>query len=331
MSKGGVLINIIYIAFVSPDHIGVGKKIESQVMTWRALGYHVIIINDVNTRSIFKKYLARYFTLFRYFVLNWHAGAKIYMRQTPELPLYAFMLRRRKFSCEVNADLEAESKNYSIVRRFIVKLFPQNIHNIATAAFYVSSELSKRLHQSEGAAYVFPNSLNALPIKHALPRKLNVVFVGTPQYSWQGFDFFISIVRAMPRYQFHVIGVDSGPSIDNLRYHGALTGNEYHHVMSNMDFAIGTLAFHRAGIMEGSPLKVRDYLAFNLPFVVGYFDSDFSSSEFCLRINTNILTEEIARIERFFDSWRERSIGIANDSEFLNFNREARRVGLICA
>jgi hypothetical protein len=323
--------SIIYIAFVSNDHIGVTKKISSQVEVWRSVGYCVTIINDNVSGSALRKYAARYLTLIRYFILKKHTDSAIYMRQTPELPLYSFMLRRRKFSCEVNADVKAESKNYSIAKRVIALLFPQKIHNIATAAFYVSSELAKRLHQSKGAAYIFPNSLHAFPIERMLPRKFNVVFVGTPQYPWQGFDLFIAIVRAMPRYEFHVIGTDSGPISNNLQYHGALTGHEYHRAMGNMDFAIGTLAFHRAGIVEGSPLKVRDYLAFNLPFVIGYDDSDFSNSEFCLRINADTLSEEIARIEHFFDSWRGRSISIPVDSEYLNFNREARRVSQICA
>ena len=323
--------SIIYIAFVSNDHIGVMKKIGGQVDTWRSLGYCVTVVSDVTTGSIFRKYTARYLTLFRYFILNFQSGSAIYMRQTPELPLYAFMLRRRRFSCEVNADVKAESKNYSITRRIVALLFSQNIQSIATSTFYVSSELAKRLHKSDGEAYIFPNSLHAFPIERTLPRKSNVVFVGTPNFSWQGFDIFFSIVQAMPKYMFHVIGTDSGPSSDNLQYYGALTGQKYHLVMNNMDFAIGTLAFHRAGIVEGSPLKVRDYVAFNLPFVIGYVDSDFSNSEFCLRINTDALSEEIFRIEDFFDSWRERSINIPDDSGYLNFNREAKRVSLICA
>lgn len=323
--------NIVYIAFVSVGHVGVVKKIENQVLIWRSLGYKVTVVYDDMTKSIFRKYAARYLTLFSYFVLNRQSGEKIYLRQTPELPLYAFMLRRRSFSFEVNADVKAESKNYSFVKRVIAFLFPQKMHNIATSTFYVSAELANRLHKSEGAAYIFPNSLHASPIERMLPRKVNVVFVGTPQYPWQGFDLFIAIVRKMPRYMFHVIGTESGPVSNNLQYHGALIGHEYHRMMGNMDFAIGTLAFHRAGIVEGSPLKVRDYLAFNLPFVIGYDDSDFSNSEFCLRINTDTLSEEIARIEHFFDSWRERSISIPDDSEYLNFNREARRVSLICS
>jgi hypothetical protein len=322
---------IIYIAFVSNNHIGVRKKIANQGTTWRSLGYCVTIVNDVMTGSIFKKYAARYLTLFRYFIQNKHAGAAIYMRQTPSLPLYSFMVRLREFSYEVNADVKAESKSYSIFKRFIALLFSQNLHNIATSTFYVSSELAKRLHHSEGSSHIFPNSLHAFPSQHSLPRKLNVVFVGTPDYPWQGFDLFLTIVQAMPRYEFHVIGTDSGPSYHNLQYHGALTGHEYHRMMSNMDFAIGTLAFYRAGITEGSPLKVRDYLTFNLPFVIGYIDSDFANSEFCLRIDTEILSEEIIRIDEFFDSWRGRTISIPDDSEYLDFNREGRRVSLICA
>jgi len=331
LSEISMIKNIIYIAFVSTDHIGVLKKISGQVNTWGSLGYSVTVINDITTGSTLRKFSARYLTLFRYFILNKNSGSAIYMRQTPMLPLFAFMLRRRSFSCEVNADVKAESKNYSLAKRIFALLFPQNIHNISSSSFYVSSELANRLHQSEGEAYVFPNSLHALPIERTLPRKCNVVFVGTPKYLWQGFDLFISIVKAMPRYQFHVIGADSGPISNNLQYHGALTGSEYNIAMSSMDFAIGTLAFYRAGIVEGSPLKVRDYLAFNLPFVIGYDDSDFSNSDFCLRINTDALSEEIVRIDKFFDVWRNQSINISGDSEYLNINREGIRASLICA
>lgn len=322
--------SIVYIAFVSADYIGVIKKVNNQASTWRSLGYNVTVVFDVMTKSTLIKYATRYLTLFRYFILNKQPGSAIYLRQTPELPLYAFMLRRREFSCEVNADVKAESENYSILKRFIASLLHQNLHNIARSTFYISSELSRRMHQSKGMAYTFPNSLHALPAEHLLPRKTNVVFVGTPEYPWQGFDLFLSIVQAMPAYQFHVIGTDSGPTSNNLKYHGKLVGHAYNNVMSQMDFAIGTLAFHRAGITEGSPLKVRDYLAFNLPFVIGYIDSDFSELDFCLCINTEMLSEEIYRIEKFFDFWNTRSINISDTPPFLNTSRETKRASLIC-
>lgn len=322
--------SIVYIAFISADHIGVIKKIDNQVSIWKSLGYSVTIVFDVTTKSTLIKYAARYLTLFRYFILHKQPSSTIYLRQTPELPLYAFMLRNREFSCEVNADVKAESENYSMLKRLAASLFHQNLHNIAVSTFYISSELSRRMHESKGMVYTFPNSLHALPAEHVLPRRTNVVFVGTPEYPWQGFDLFFSIVQSMPAYQFHVIGTDSGPTSDNLKYHGKLIGHEYKHVMSEMDFSIGTLAFYRAGIIEGSPLKVRDYVAFNLPCVIGYIDSDFSDLDFCLRINTEILAEEIYRIEKFFDFWMNRSINISDDAPFLNTNRESERVRLIC-
>lgn len=322
---------IIYIAFVDSKHIGVMQKISSQIEIWKSLNFKINLVTDITTTSTIKKYAARYLVLFRYFVLMKNSDCFIYLRQTPQLPLYASMLSRRNFSCEVNADIKSESINYSIIKKVFAFFLPQQIHNIASSTFYVSLELKKRMDLSKRSAYVFPNSLRALPSEHVLPRSNNVVFVGTPEYQWQGFDLFLSICQAMPKYKFHVIGSDSGPSHFNLKYHGELIENEYRKVMGTMDFAIGTLAFHRAGITEGSPLKVRDYLAYNLPFVIGYNDSDFSSSKFCLTINPNIIADEIGKIQHFFDLWKLQSIKISKSSPFLHTNREAQRVSLICS
>lgn len=321
---------ITYIAFIGKDHIGVLKKISGQIETWRSCNYKVTLVTDIATKSTIRKYITRYFILFKYFILRKNCDSAIYMRQTPQLPLYASILKCKNFSCEVNADIKTESSNYSTIRKTFALLFPQNIHNISSSTFYVSLELAQRMHQSRGPAYIFPNSLRTAPADHVLPRRNNVIFVGTPEYAWQGFDLFLLISQAMPAYQFHVIGTDSGPTSNNLKYHGALLGGEYKKVMSEMDFAIGTLAFHRAGIIEGSPLKVRDYVEFNLPFVIGYTDSDFSQLDFCLRINTESLAEEIYRVEKFFDSWRNRSINIQTTAPFLNINRESKRASLIC-
>lgn len=320
---------IIYIAFTGKDHVGVLKKIIGQIEMWRSCNYKVTLVTDIDTKSKLIKYTTRYFILFKYFVVRKNHDTAIYMRQTPQLPLYASILKYKKFSCEVNADIKTESNNYSTTRKLFALFFPQNIHNISSSTFYVSLELAQRMHQSSGPAYVFPNSLRTRPMEHALPRTHNVVFVGTPEYAWQGFDLFFSIAQAMPAYKFHVIGASSGPTNNNLKYHGALLGEEYKKIMSKMDFAVGTLAFHRAGIIEGSPLKVRDYVEFNLPFVISYVDSDFSQLDFCLRINTEILTQEIYKVENFFDFWRNRSIKISDDAPFLNANREPERARLI--
>lgn len=75
--------SIVYIAFISADHIGVIKKIDNQVSIWKSLGYSVTIVFDVTTKSTLIKYAARYLTLFRYFILHKQPSSTIYLRQTP--------------------------------------------------------------------------------------------------------------------------------------------------------------------------------------------------------------------------------------------------------
>lgn len=323
--------SIIYIAFVKRSHLGVYKKILEQVSVWKLRGYEVTLITDIDSNSLIKILINRYKVLFRFFVLNRDSQCSIYLRQTLSLPFFSSMLKRRAFSYEINADLTLESIHYTKIKRVLTLLSPQNLQAIASSTFYVSKELAERLHPDHADLLVFPNSLTSLPAKHFLPRGSNVVFVGNPSYIWQGFDHFLSIVEAMPQYKFHVVGADSGPYLPNLIYLGILTGDSYARLMESMDFAVGTLAFYRTGISEGSPLKVRDYVSFNLPFIVGYNDSDFSKSDFCLQINPENLVDQLPKIHSFFTSWKNRSIELENNVEYLKTNRESRRADLIAS
>ena len=60
-----------------------------------------------------------------------------------------------------------------------------------------------------------------------------------------------------------------------MTVHGTLSGDAYWAVLGRADVAIGSLAMERAGLREGSPLKVREYLLAGIPTVIGYEDTDF--------------------------------------------------------
>jgi hypothetical protein len=49
--------------------------------------------------------------------------------------------------------------------------------------------------------------------------------------------------------------------------------------VEHSDIAISSLAFHRSGLIEGCPLKTRDYLAWGLPTILGYKDSIFYDNQ----------------------------------------------------
>ena len=56
--------------------------------------------------------------------------------------------------------------------------------------------------------------------------------------------------------------------------------------MSNCDLAISTLALYRKGMEEACPLKTRECLAYGLPMVLPYVDTDLKDldADFLLKI-----------------------------------------------
>ncbi|MNZ78728.1 hypothetical protein D3C78_973150 [compost metagenome] len=75
--------------------------------------------------------------------------------------------------------------------------------------------------------------------------------------------------------------------------------------------AIGPLALYRRGMKEASPLKVREYLAYGLPVINGYVDTDFKEEvPFILRIpnEPRNTANASAAIEEFVHSWQGRRV-----------------------
>jgi hypothetical protein len=60
-------------------------------------------------------------------------------------------------------------------------------------------------------------------------------------------------------------------------------------ILAQADAAVGTLALHRAGLNEASPLKVRDYASRGIPCILPFRDTDLDSldSDLILRIPNN--------------------------------------------
>jgi hypothetical protein len=72
----------------------------------------------------------------------------------------------------------------------------------------------------------------------------------------------------------------------NVSLHGYLSRQEYQQVLAGADAALSSLALHRVQLEEASPLKSRECLAFGLPLVVAYQDTDLYdiACDFLLKI-----------------------------------------------
>ena len=138
-----------------------------------------------------------------------------------------------------------------------------------------------REHPLEGPWVVIGNGIDLRryePLPPTPGGRARAVFLGSAWLVWHGVDKIIELARLLPEVDFDLIGpapVDLPSAPPNVHVHGHLSPGAYGPLLARADVAIGTLAFHRAGLHEGSPLKTREYLAYGLPVVIGYRDTDF--------------------------------------------------------
>ena len=105
-----------------------------------------------------------------------------------------------------------------------------------------------------------------------------VGFIGTPGMSWQGVDKIIRLAELCPDLDFDVIGYEkpaertSPPA--NVFFHGYLDTDKARTVLAGDDVGLGTLALHRKSMQEASSLKIREYLAYGIPVIIPYSDTD---------------------------------------------------------
>jgi hypothetical protein len=151
---------------------------------------------------------------------------------------------------------------------------------------------------------------------------------------WQGVDKLLSMAQAMPECDFALIGMDSSALPDlpsNVEVHGVLSRAEYEPILARSDAAIGTLALHRKGMNESPPLKVREYLAYGLPVIIGYEDTDFIGMHpwFLLRLpNTESnVSDHLEDIRAFVESVRGRRVPREAVADLIGADRkEAARL-----
>ena len=132
------------------------------------------------------------------------------------------------------------------------------------------------------------DNISPLPApRNAQPR---LAFIGSPDAPWQGVDKLIGLAQSFPDISIHIIGydrIDGHDSLpENLRLYGYLETVKYQKILGTMDCAIGSLGLHRISLNESSPLKTRECLAYGLPMILPYEDTDLKDldADFLLKI-----------------------------------------------
>ncbi len=257
----------------------------------------------------------------------------IYLRFTPYYPGSIHLMKRFPTVFEMNTnDLAEYGMQHGKLKFAYHRLTRKRYIGAAAGYVTVSRELAVLYAEFGKPTVVTANGID-LSSYHVSPLPPSrrafgpcLVFIGTPGQPWHGVDQILRFAEMEPNWTFDIIGYEStqlpAPATDNVCCHGYLTRGEYETIIQNADIAIGTLALHRKKMTEASPLKVREYLAYGLPTIIAYHDTDFpEDAPFILRlpnVDMNFCNYH-DRVVSFVETWRSKRVN-ENDIKHLDIN-----------
>ncbi len=176
----------------------------------------------------------------------------------------------------------------------------------------------------EVPVYVHTNGIDvaACPLSPHVPftrEALRMVYVGTSTPHWQGVDRLVeglAAYRGAVSPELHLVGHVT-PELEGLirergltqavHLHGMLHGTALDELLAGMHLAVGTLGIHRKGLACGCTLKVREYMARGLPFIISHIDEDIEDDfPFCLRLGADERPVDLQAVVRFLEGIEQR-------------------------
>ncbi len=337
-ARGRPALKIAYVCYwnlLSKD--GVAEKIDAQVARWESAG-HTVDVFCLSRGPARQDPARRDWIRFPFATLSERVRATkslvetvrgaapdfVYLRYDLFVPPPVSLLRRHSSAVEVNSDDRREvrlRRERAGLSTLYNELNRRALLSSVDGIVCVTNELAESpLFTSFGKpTVVIANGVDldriapVPPARNARPR---IVFLGSRRQAWHGMDKIVWLAGALPDADFEIVGYepeDMPPGLPlNVRVHGILARADYEPLLGSSDLAIGTLALHRKQMTEACPLKVREYLAYGLPVVVAYEDTDFIGEDdwFMLRLpntETNV-RDSVAEIRSFLDGIRGKRV-----------------------
>jgi glycosyltransferase involved in cell wall biosynthesis len=311
---------------------GVLKKILAQINDWTRAGHQVRLfaaspggelwggVRSIQLEHVisprFRAHLFKTRQLVRR-VSAWQPDL-IYLRFSYYYPGMERLGEIAPLVAEINSDDVAEysisrDKHLYLYHRCTRSMFLDKVNGFVC----LTNEIAQKYARFSGEKVVIANSIDLSQFSPLPPPdnpQPTLIFLGTPDHAWHGVDKIHWLANQRPEWQFHLIGMN-GPVSEkaptNLVYHGFLSRSEYESLLAVADVAIGTLALHRKHMHEACPIKVREYLAYGLPTIIGYQDIDFPVPvPFLLQlpnVSENI-QEHLDQIDGFVSSWKGKRV-----------------------
>lgn len=313
---------------------GVLKKVRSQISAWIAMGHDARLFLIHDSSRVWDGLASVPLSVFRVSrpwthpvaaervgraVVQWRPDA-VYLRHATYYPAWERLAARCPTFLEINTNEVSEDRaRAGAARRRYSEVTRSRMPRKAAGIVCVTRELA-RLYSAYGKpTCAVANGIDLAayppldPPDNAVPR---LVFSGSadPDCIWHGVDKVIMLASRVPDMRFDIVGPDLRylePLPRNVTGYGVLDGVDYRRVLAAADVGIGSLALHRIDMLEASPLKVREYLAFGLPVVLGYTDTDVPEpSSYALSIpneDGNVL-QNACQIADFASTWRGKRV-----------------------
>lgn len=288
---------------------GVANKMTQQAGEWERRGHDVWLITpwhhrampleqvrekfsrtsfpEQTKRSLYERIHFRTLAIASLDMAARRLGADmIYSRELPPSPGLGKLLRGFTVVLEINSDSVSETRGWlHRTRKFIQR---KRFIGGAQGIVYISRELT-RLHGGFDSTrkLVIANGCltppsSALPGRGSRNRKRpKLAFVGSDRQPWTGADKVLWLAENLPEFDFLVVGsLIKGPA--NLTCHPAVTSDRVTELVAGSTVGISSLALHRIGMNEASPLKSRHYLSMGLPLIQAYEDTDVTEEDGCI-------------------------------------------------
>lgn len=291
---------LVYHDIASND--GVCKKIQGQISAWKKVGHEVLLLCLVRNKA--KTTLpALQYEFHNSLKLRVHLFADllsdldkispdlVYFRNDWWSRTFEYIVKHYRTVIELNTLDIAEyklgfkkNKSVSTLLRCIGNFclrnrLLQNVDGLVAVTHEIAEHPS--IKKFKKPTVCIPNSIDLKSFntvkKSKDSNRVGLFFMGSPGQPWHGVDFIVQLAQSLPDYDFHIAGIE-GENTDNLFWYGYLQRDEYLKILRKCHICIGTLALYRKNMKEASPLKVREYLAYGFPVILGYQDTAFFES-----------------------------------------------------
>ncbi len=294
-------MHIAYVTIhVAPEimHGGVGKKIQTQMNIWRGLGHEVALFSLTPAEipfpneqqfvydakaDLLKRELNRASGLMRMLEsIREYQPDVIYLR----FGLYSYPMHRlfkiAPVVLETNSDDRQEYQKRGVFFYWMNRLTRNLTFGSASGIITPSPELVDVLLPKRDKPFrIISNGIDLSqaetlpPTNHKQPV---ITMVCSPGMKWHGVDKLIGFAEKMSDVVVNIVGYSQKdldmPAPSNVRLHGFLDKQGVRDVLAQTDVALGTLALHRNQMQEASVLKVREALAYGIPVVIAFHDTD---------------------------------------------------------